>query len=110
MMHRHDSIVDSLTERLRHKEWCDNLQDHVEYYTTDRRGRRHVQGEVDVLAQHGDIWLFYEVKVNDSETNFRTARKQYKRFCRTHPDLRVRGIYVTATGIRLMRAYHPETG
>lgn len=63
----------------------------------------HVDGmdeEADVLMERRGIWHFYEVKSRHSNGFYRKATEQYKRFKKAHPDMDIKGVYVTPQLVR----------
>lgn len=98
---KHEKTVDWLVERLFNVGRYTFVQSDIEY------NRRGYIGQVDVLSydKHKDTYYFWEVKSSYSRKTYRTAYKQYVKYCNAHPGKRIRGIMVTPKRIRKLTDY-----
>jgi len=99
---KHNNIVDWLFDRLYKRNKYSYQEKHIQYGIYI--GLEFYRGEVDVLTynEKTDRYHFYEVKTNFSKKNFKKAKDQFKKYCLSHPEQKVAGIFISSQVILRM--------
>lgn len=96
----HESVVDTLVNRLQHSGRYKTLEKHLLYSACGLNGEADVIGTTNNGSVH-----YYEIKCRYHPNNYARAQAQFHKFSQVYPEFDLRFIYVTPTVVK--RVYNP---